>query len=77
MEESWDTHVAPLMMGVGVPELQNSSNQDMAHNMQQDMHQDLHRDLHADMTHDMSQDMQNDYFTSSQVRNRQTVISNS
>lgn len=71
MEESWESHVAPLMMGVGVGELQNSSgpSQEMAHSMQQDMHQDLHQDLHRDMTHDMSQDMHNDYFTSTnQVR---------
>lgn len=74
MEESWDTHVAPLMMGVGVGELQNPTgpNPDMNHNLQQDIQQDVHQDLHSnmhgtDMTHDLSQDMHNDFFGHNQV----------
>lgn len=59
MEESWDSHVAPLMIGVGCGDLQGTtgSNQDMGHNLQ-DVHQHQHQQhQHQQHQHQQHQDM--------------------
>lgn len=58
MEDSWDSHVTPLMMGV-VSDMHSSGSQDMSHGMQSTMNQD-NTGMHQDMSQDMHQDMRQD-----------------
>lgn len=68
MDDNWETHVSPLMMGVGMGEMQNMgemqqhNGQDISLQQQHHHHLDLgqsshHLDLSQGMQHDIEQDM--------------------
>lgn len=63
MEDNWETHVSPLMMGVGMGEMQSMGemqqpqhqqhhHQDMAQSSHHlDMSQGIHQDIEQDLVH--------------------------
>lgn len=72
MEDGWESHVSPLMMGVGMGDMQGIAEmqpqgQDIPGelNMPQHHHQELHHsaphpDLNADMHPDIEQDLRHE-----------------
>lgn len=65
MEDGWESHVSPLMMGVGMGDMQGLGELQAAGHGQDMASADLnmppqHHDLHAELNPDMHQDIERD-----------------
>ncbi|XP_072394048.1 homeobox protein caupolican isoform X1 [Diabrotica undecimpunctata] len=70
MEDGWESHVSPLMMGVGMGEMQNmgemqthgqdmSGDMSMQHHHEMSAHTDISQDLHQDLEQEIHHDLRN------------------